>query len=175
MRLGSVNTNYNLGLRACVYEFMNKIDMHNYHDDPANVIFVSLPEIRSLQCNILRDQSKSQRQLIWRLWKKGGQWVKFCIIFTICSPTVLGSGGIEKSHSCKWAKWIQWHALPHIQQSTQQWNKGHYPNLHGWDFSIPPSPCFVNFAAKPQLTFDLASPYICSLIAKCISVCILLV
>ena len=51
-----------------------------------------------------------------------------------------GSGGIEKSHSCKWAKWIQWHALPHIQQSTQQWNKGYYPNLHGWDFSIPPSP-----------------------------------
>ena len=51
-----------------------------------------------------------------------------------------GSGGIEKSHSCKWAKWIQWHALPHIQQSTQQRNKGHYPNLHGWDFSIPPSP-----------------------------------
>ena len=53
-----------------------------------------------------------------------------------------GSGGIEKSHSCKWAKWIQWHALPHIQQSTQQWNKGYYPNLHGWDFSIPPSPFF---------------------------------
>ena len=52
----------------------------------------------------------------------------------------IGSGGIEKSHSCKWAKWIQWHALPHIQQSTQQWNKGYYPNLHGWDFSIPPSP-----------------------------------
>ena len=52
----------------------------------------------------------------------------------------LGSGGIEKSHSCKWAKWIQWHALPHIQQSTQQRNKGHNPNLHGWDFSIPPSP-----------------------------------
>ena len=51
-----------------------------------------------------------------------------------------GSGGIEKSHSCKWVKWIQWHALPHIQQSTQQWNKGYYPNLHGWDFSIPPSP-----------------------------------
>ena len=51
-----------------------------------------------------------------------------------------GSGGIEKSHSCKWAKWIQWHALPHIQQSTQQWNKRHYPYLHGWDFSIPPSP-----------------------------------
>ena len=51
-----------------------------------------------------------------------------------------GSGGIEKSHSCKWAKWIQWHALPHIQQSTQQRNKGYYPNLHGWDFSIPPSP-----------------------------------
>ena len=51
-----------------------------------------------------------------------------------------GSGGIEKSHSCKWAKWIQWHALPHIQQSTQQRNKGHNPNLHGWDFSIPPSP-----------------------------------
>ena len=55
---------------------------------------------------------------------------------------IFGSGGIEKSHSCKWAKWIQWHALPHIQQSTQQWNKGHYPNLHGWDFSIPPSPDF---------------------------------
>ena len=54
----------------------------------------------------------------------------------------LGSGGIEKSHSCKWAKWIQWHALPHIQQSTQQRNKGYYPNLHGWDFSIPPSPKF---------------------------------
>ena len=54
--------------------------------------------------------------------------------------SVLGSGGIEKSHSCKWAKWIQWHALPHIQQSTQQRNKGYYPNLHGWDFSIPPSP-----------------------------------
>ena len=52
----------------------------------------------------------------------------------------IGSGGIEKSHSCKWAKWIQWHALPHIQQSTQQRNKGYYPNLHGWDFSIPPSP-----------------------------------
>ena len=52
----------------------------------------------------------------------------------------VGSGGIEKSHSCKWAKWIQWHALPHIQQSTQQRNKGYYPNLHGWDFSIPPSP-----------------------------------
>ena len=51
-----------------------------------------------------------------------------------------GSGGIEKSHSCKWAKWIQWHALPHIQQSTQQRNKGYYPNLHGWDFSIPPLP-----------------------------------
>ena len=53
-----------------------------------------------------------------------------------------GSGGIEKSHSCKWAKWIQWHALPHIQQSTQQRNKGYYPNLHGWDFSIPPPPMF---------------------------------
>ena len=51
-----------------------------------------------------------------------------------------GSGGIEKSHSCKWTKWIQWHALPHIQQSTQQRNKGHNPHLHGWDFSIPPSP-----------------------------------
>ena len=24
--------------------------------------------------------------------------------------------------------------------STQQRNKGYYPNLHGWDFSIPPSP-----------------------------------
>ena len=56
------------------------------------------------------------------------------------SIRIIGSGGIEKSHSCKWAKWIQWHALPHIQQSTQQWNKGHNPNLHGWDFSIPPSP-----------------------------------
>ena len=55
-----------------------------------------------------------------------------------------GSGGIEKSHSCKWAKWIQWHALPHIQQSTQQRNKGYYPNLHGWDFSIPPSPEFCS-------------------------------
>ena len=55
----------------------------------------------------------------------------------------LGSGGIEKSHSCKWAKWIQWHALPHIQQSTQQRNKAYYPNLHGWDFSIPPSPVFT--------------------------------
>ena len=53
-----------------------------------------------------------------------------------------GSGGIEKSHSCKWAKWIQWHALPHIQPCTQQWNKGYYPNLHGWGFSIPPSPYF---------------------------------
>ena len=63
----------------------------------------------------------------------------------------MGSGGIEKSHSCKWAKWIQWHALPHIQQSTQQRNKGHYPNLHGWDFSIPPSPKNVwisNFCEK---------------------------
>ena len=58
---------------------------------------------------------------------------------TVIKP-LMGSGGIEKSHSCKWAKWIQWHALPHIQQSTQQWNKGYYPNLHGWDFSIPPSP-----------------------------------
>ena len=57
----------------------------------------------------------------------------------------MGSGGIEKSHSCKWAKWIQWHALPHIQQSTQQRNKGYYPNLHGWDFSIPPSPKYVSF------------------------------
>ena len=56
----------------------------------------------------------------------------------------IGSGGIEKSHSCKWAKWIQWHALPHIQQSTQQWNKGYYPNLHGWDFSIPPSPIYLS-------------------------------
>ena len=56
-----------------------------------------------------------------------------------------GSGGIEKSHSCKWAKWIQWHALPHIQQSTQQRNKGYYPNLHGWDFSIPPLPSTVLF------------------------------
>ena len=56
-----------------------------------------------------------------------------------------GSGGIEKSHSCKWAKWIQWHALPHIQQSTQQRNKGYYPNLHGWDFSIPPSPFSVSY------------------------------
>ena len=55
----------------------------------------------------------------------------------------MGSGGIEKSHSCKWAKWIQWHALPHIQQSTQQRNKGYYPNLHGWDFSIPPLPIYV--------------------------------
>ena len=55
---------------------------------------------------------------------------------------VMGSGGIEKSHSCKWAKWIQWHALPHIQQSTQQRNKGYYPNLHGWDFSIPPLPSY---------------------------------
>ena len=59
-----------------------------------------------------------------------------------------GSGGIEKSHSCKWAKWIQWHALPHIQQSTQQWNKGYYPNLHGWDFSIPPSPEKDNYSLK---------------------------
>ena len=25
-------------------------------------------------------------------------------------------------------------------KSTQQRNKGYYPNLHGWDFSIPPSP-----------------------------------
>ena len=25
-------------------------------------------------------------------------------------------------------------------QSTKQRNKGHNPNLHGWDFSIPPSP-----------------------------------
>ena len=58
---------------------------------------------------------------------------------------LFGSGGIEKSHSCKWAKWIQWHALPHIQQSTQQWNKGHNPNLHGWDFSIPPSPTLDKF------------------------------
>ena len=58
---------------------------------------------------------------------------------------LFGSGGIEKSHSCKWAKWIQWHALPHIQQSTQQRNKGYYPNLHGWDFSIPPSPTFYKF------------------------------
>ena len=56
-----------------------------------------------------------------------------------------GSGGIEKSHSCKWAKWIQWHALPHIQQSTQQRNKGYYPNLHGWDFSIPPSPLWERY------------------------------
>ena len=59
----------------------------------------------------------------------------------------LGSGGIEKSHSCKWAKWIQWHALPHIQQSTQQRNKGYYPNLHGWDFSIPPLPKFGGHTA----------------------------
>ena len=57
-----------------------------------------------------------------------------------CILEDVGSGGIEKSHSCKWAKWIQWHALPHIQQSTQQRNKGYYPNLRGWDFSIPPSP-----------------------------------
>ena len=34
----------------------------------------------------------------------------------------------------------QVNALPHNQQSTQQRNKGYYPNLHGWDFSIPPSP-----------------------------------
>ena len=61
----------------------------------------------------------------------------------------MGSGGIEKSHSCKWAKWIQWHALPHIQQSTQQWNKGHNPNLHGWDFSIPPSPNYAKKAKSP--------------------------
>ena len=59
-----------------------------------------------------------------------------------------GSGGIEKSHSCKWAKWIQWHALPHIQQSTQQRNKGYYPNLHGWDFSIPPLPTLPTIAMK---------------------------
>ena len=62
----------------------------------------------------------------------------------------LGSGGIEKSHSCKWAKWIQSHALPHIQQSTQQRNKGYYPNLHGWDFSIPPSP-ITGFKSLPGL------------------------
>ena len=74
----------------------------------------------------------------------------------------LGSGGIEKSHSCKWAKWIQWHALPHIQQSTQQWNKGHNPNLHGWDFSIPPSPKFEPIPLRPivssngSVTYDLA-------------------
>ena len=61
-------------------------------------------------------------------------------------PIMPGSGGIEKSHSCKWAKWIQWHALPHIQQSTQQLNKGYYPNLHGWDFSIPPSPNAFGFS-----------------------------
>ena len=61
----------------------------------------------------------------------------------IVAMPFLGSGGIEKSHSCKWAKLIQWHALPHIQQSTQQRNKGYYPNLHGWDFSIPPSPVFA--------------------------------
>ena len=61
----------------------------------------------------------------------------------------VGSGGIEKSHSCKWAKWIQWHALPHIQQSTQQRNKGYYPNLHGWDFSIPPSPlCGAHYTSS---------------------------
>ena len=63
--------------------------------------------------------------------------------------TNFGSGGIEKSHSCKWAKWIQWHALPHIQQSTQQRNKGYYPNLHGWDFSIPPSPNFWLIIVHP--------------------------
>ena len=62
-----------------------------------------------------------------------------------------GSGGIEKSHSCKWAKWIQWHALPLIQQSTQQWNKGYYPNLHGWDFSIPPLPFYVTLAKNEVL------------------------
>ena len=65
--------------------------------------------------------------------------------FDLYHISTFGSGGIEKSHSCKWAKWIQWHALPHIQQSTQQRNKGYYPNLHGWDFSIPPLPNFFAF------------------------------
>ena len=68
-----------------------------------------------------------------------------------------GSGGIEKSHSCKWAKWIQWHALPLIQQSTQQWNKGYYPNLHGWDFSIPP---------LPKLQFYFSRDYCCEVTVK---------
>ena len=72
----------------------------------------------------------------------------------------IGSGGIEKSHSCKWAKWIQWHALPHIQQSTQQRNKGYYPNLHGWDFSIPPLPEYPTRYPKfiPYWT-ELSSQY----------------
>ena len=75
---------------------------------------------------------------------------------------IRGSGGIEKSHSCKWAKWIQWHALPHIQQSTQQRNKGYYPNLHGWDFSIPPLPNSVYSPAKWwRHTVAIDSRYCC--------------
>ena len=83
---------------------------------------------------------------VWRLCafsqKIKQLWTKYPIDLVRNLPrnSKIGSGGIEKSHSCKWAKWIQWHALPHIQQSTQQRNKGYYPNLHGWDFSIPPSP-----------------------------------
>ena len=50
------------------------------------------------------------------------------------------SDGIEKSHLCKWSKLIQWYALPYIEQSTQQWNKGPNSHLHGWDFSIPNLP-----------------------------------
>ena len=74
-------------------------------------------------------------------WQTRWRPFLFSILYGVMyQEAEFGSGGIEKSHSCKWAKWIQWHALPHIQQSTQQWNKGHYPNLHGWDFSIPPSP-----------------------------------
>ena len=108
---------------------------------------------------------------LWWVWHKVSEWngvfsrkfkgesVVVAILpshmeVSYCTSGFFGSGGIEKSHSCKWAKWIQWHALPHIQQSTQQRNKGYYPNLHGWDFSIPPSPVF--FIAKPAKQFSLA-------------------
>ena len=78
-----------------------------------------------------------------------------CIIYAKFVRSISGSGGIEKSHSCKWAKWIQWHALPLIQQSTQQWNKGYYPNLHGWDFSIPPLPHFLGTVCPTWMIFGM--------------------
>ena len=46
------------------------------------------------------------------------EWLINWLIWNIEMVQISGSGGIEKSHSCKWAKWIQRHALPHIPQST---------------------------------------------------------
>ena len=109
----------------------------------------------SWRSKVIRGQMRKLCAMATKLSQKK-PWCKFMMMMTFMkvkghqrlNVVNVGSGGIEKSHSCKWAKWIQWHALPHIQQSTQQRNKGYYPNLHGWDFSIPPLPKCCTLVTK---------------------------